>query len=139
MTTKEELLNELTINSYVTLKPSSIAGIGVFAIRDIPKGTRTMFSKPDPNERWIAIGKDEVLVLPEHVQTLIGNFCLFDEESYFVPDHGFKKIDLSLFLNHGDNPNIISLNDGSYFEATRDIIDGEELLIDYGTIVEDSE
>ena len=139
MTTKEELLNELTINSYVTLKPSSIAGIGVFAIRDIPKGTRTMFSKPDVNERWITISVHEVLDLPEHVQQLIGNFCLFDKENYFVPDHGFKKIDMSLFLNHADNPNIISLDDGSYFEATRDISADEELLIDYATIVEDSE
>lgn len=139
MTTKEELLNELTQNSYVTLKPSPVAGIGVFAIRDIPKGTRTMFSKPDLNDRWITVGRDEVLVLPEHVQKLIGNFCLFDKDNYFVPDHGFKKIDMSLFLNHADNPNIISLNDGSYFEATRDILAEEELLIDYGTIVEDSE
>ena len=139
MTTKEELLNELTTNSYVTLKPSPIAGIGVFAIRDIPKGTRTMFSKPDPNERYITIGVNEVLDLPEHVQELIGNFCLFDKENYFVPDHGFKKIDMSLFLNHADNPNIISLDDGSYFETTRDILAEEELLIDYGTIVEDSE
>ena len=139
MTTKEELLKELTINSYVTLKPSPIAGIGVFAIRDIPKGTRTMFSKPDANERWITIGVHEVRDLPEHVQELIGNFCLFDKENYFVPDHGFKKIDMSLFLNHADNPNIISLDDGSYFEATRDISADEELLIDYATIVEDSE
>jgi SET domain-containing protein len=139
MTTKEELLNELTTNSYVTLKPSPIAGIGVFAIRDIPKGTRTMFSKPDVNERWITIGMHEVLDLPEHVQELIGNFCLFDKENYFVPDHGFKKLDMSLFLNHADNPNIISLDDGSYFEATRDILAEEELLIDYATIVEDSE
>jgi SET domain-containing protein len=139
MTTKEELLNELTQNSYVTLKPSPIAGIGVFAICDIPKGTRTMFSKPDVNDRWITVGMHEVLLLPEHVQKLIGNFCLFDKENYFVPDHGFKKIDISLFLNHADNPNIISLNDGSYFEATRDILAEEELLIDYGTIVEDGE
>jgi SET domain-containing protein len=139
MTTKEELLHELTNNSYVTLKPSPIAGIGVFAIRDIPKGTRSMFSKPDVNDRWITIPMHEVKQLPEHAQKLIGNFCLFDEENYFVPDHGFKKIDMSLFLNHADNPNIVSVNEGSYFEAIRDILTDEELVIDYGTIVDDSE
>ena len=38
--TKEELLKELGTNTYLMLKPSPIEGIGVFAIRDIPKGCR---------------------------------------------------------------------------------------------------
>jgi SET domain-containing protein len=38
-------------------------------------------------------------------------------------------------LNHADIPNIISINDGDYFEAVRDIKAGEELLVDYGEIV----
>ena len=45
-------------------------------------------------------------------------------------------MDVSLFLNHADTPNIISVNDGDYFEAIRDIKAGEELLIDYGGIVD---
>ena len=43
--TKQELLNELQQETYVALKPSAVHGIGVFAIRDIPKGCRTIFSK----------------------------------------------------------------------------------------------
>jgi len=35
---KQQLLDELINTTYVMLKPSPIAGIGVFAIRDIPKG-----------------------------------------------------------------------------------------------------
>jgi SET domain-containing protein len=139
MITKEELLNELTNNTHVILRPSPLAGIGVFAIQDIPKGTRNMFSQANPTDRWIKVSRDEVQTLPAHVQHLIGNFCLYDTDHYFVPDHGFKNLDVSLFLNHGDNPNIISINDGDYFETTRDILANEELLIDYGTIVEDSE
>jgi SET domain-containing protein len=65
----------------------------------------------------------------------VGNHCLYDDENYFIPDNGFKKIDLSLFLNHADTPNIISINEGDYFEAIRDIKNGEELVIDYGEIV----
>jgi SET domain-containing protein len=34
---------------------------------------------------------------------------------------------------------VISLNDGEEFEAIRDIAIGEELLVDYGTIVESEE
>jgi SET domain-containing protein len=132
---KAELLAELSNNTYVMLKPSPIEGIGVFAIRDIPKGCREMFSKPDVNDQWITITKEEVAALPAHAQFIIGNYCLYDDDNYFVPDNGFKKTDLSLFLNHADTPNIISINEGDYFEAVRDIKSGEELVIDYGEIV----
>lgn len=134
--TKAELLAELTHNTYVMLKPSPIEGIGVFAITDIAKGCRDMFSKPDKNDNWITVSKKEVESLPPHAQFIVGNYCLYDEDNYFIPGHGFKKIDLALFLNHADIPNVISINDGDYFEALRDIKAGEELVIDYGEIVE---
>jgi SET domain-containing protein len=133
---KAELLAELSNNTYVMLQPSPIAGIGVFAIQDIPKGCRDMFSKPDVNDKWITVSKKEVDALPAHAQFIVGNYCLYDNENYFIPDDGFKKIDVSLFLNHADTPNIISINDGDYFEAVRDIKAGEELLLDYGEIVD---
>jgi SET domain-containing protein len=44
-----------------------------------------------------------------------------------------------VYLNHSDQPNLISVNDGEFFEAIRDIEAGEELLIDYGTIVDSEE
>lgn len=95
-----------------------------------------MFSAPDPEERWITLSKKEVDSLPEQAQFMIGNYCLYDEElNYFVPEKGFKKMDVSLFINHSDQPNIQSINDGDYFEALRDIKAGEELLLDYGAIV----
>ena len=134
--TKAALLEELTLHTYVMLKPSPVEGIGVFAITDIPRGCRQMFSKPDAAAEWITISKKEIELLPAHAQFLVGNYCLYDQDHYFVPAQGFKKIDLSLFLNHADNPNIISINDGDYFEAIRDIKAGEELLIDYGGIVD---
>lgn len=135
--TKEALLAELTNNTYVMIKPSPIEGIGVFAIRNIPKGTRGIFSKGIGN--WIEVPKQEVAALPEHARLLVENYCLYDEEHYFIADYGFKVMDLVNFLNHSDHPNLISLNDGEDFETTRDIACGEELLIDYGTIVESTE
>lgn len=133
---KATLLAELSNNTYVMLQPSPIAGIGVFSIQDIPKGCRDMFSKPDVNDKWITVSKKEVEALPAHAQFIVGNYCLYDDENYFIPDDGFKKIDVSLFLNHADTPNIISINDGDYFETIRDIKAGEELLLDYGEIVD---
>jgi len=131
---KEALLKELASSTYVMIKPSPLHGIGVFAIRDIPKGTSNIFSKGVGD--WIKVSKEEVDGLPQHSKDLIENHCLFDEDFYFIPDYGFKLVDLVIYLNHSETPNVISLNDGEEFEAIRDIANGEELLVDYGTIVE---
>jgi SET domain-containing protein len=134
---KEALLKELASSTYVMIKPSPLHGIGVFAIRDIPKGTQNIFSKGVGD--WIKVSKEEVEALPQHSKDLIENHCLFDEDHYFIPDYGFKLVDLVIYLNHSETPNVISLNDGEEFEAIRDIANGEELLVDYGTIVESEE
>ena len=134
---KEALLKELANTTYVMIKPSPLHGIGVFAIRDIPKGTSNIFSKGVGD--WIKVSKEEVDALPQHSKDLIENHCLFDEDFYFIPDYGFKLVDLVIYLNHSETPNVISLNDGEEFEAIRDIANGEELLVDYGTIVESKE
>ena len=137
--TKAALLHELAGNTWIMIRPSPIEGIGVFALQDIPKGCRSMFSKANDQEQWIPVTRAEVEKLPAHAKALIENYCLYDEENYFVPDYGFKKMDLVNFLNHSDKPNVISINDGEFFEAIRDIKQGEELLIDYGEIVDSNE
>ena len=132
--TKEELLKELSQETYVALKPSTVHGIGVFAITDIPKGCRNLFSKNMGD--WIKLPISDVEKLPEHSRSLIETYCLYDEEHYFVPDYGFKVMDLVNYLNHSSVPNVISVNDGEYFEALVDIAAGTELMINYGDIVE---
>ncbi len=135
---KEALLQELKSNLYVMIKPSPIEGIGVFAITDIASGCRDMFAHPSADDgEWITVSKEEVAALPVHAKSLIETYCLYDELNYFVPEKGFKKMDLVNFINHSDTPNIISINDGEFFEAIRDIRMGEELLIDYGKIVDE--
>jgi SET domain-containing protein len=135
--TKEALLKDLHQDTYVMIKPSPLHGIGVFAIRDIPKGTRNLFSQGVGE--WIKLTIAEVEAMPKHSRDLVENHCLFDEDYYYVPDYGFKLVDLVVYLNHSDTPNVISINEGEYFEATRDIAAGEELLLDYGTIVDCAE
>lgn len=135
--TKEQLLHELNNQTWVMIKPSPLHGTGVFAIRDIPMGTKGIFSGGIGG--WIELTHEEVEQLPEHSKNLIHTYCLFDEEKYFVPDYGFKIMDLSLYLNHAEDSNIISLNHGEDFETTRDICSGEELLINYGEIVDSVE
>lgn len=133
--TKEAILKELANNTWVKLQPSPTHGIGVFAVRDIPEGCTAMFSKE--MGEWVTVLRSEVNALPQYAKELVENFCLYDEQHYFIPAQGFKAIDLSLFLNHSEKPNIISVNDGEYFKAIQAIKTGEELLVDYGSIVDE--
>lgn len=131
---KAALLQELQTDNYVMLKPSPVHGIGVFAIKDIPKGCRSIFSKGTGG--WVRLSFEEVEQLPAHSRNLVETYCLYDETHYFVPDYGFKLMDLVLYLNHSSTPNIASINEGEEFEALRDIQEGEELLVDYGSIAD---
>ena len=133
MNAQQKLLHQLAHHTFIMLKPSPIQGIGVFAIRDIPKGQRKIFSE-DQSE-WIKIPKSEIEKLPTSSRFLVENHCLYDDENYFVPEYGFKMIDPVIYINHSDTPNIISIDDGNDFEALRDIKEGEELFLDYGEIV----
>jgi SET domain-containing protein len=132
--TKAELLQELLQETYVTLKPSTVHGIGVFAIREIPRGCRQIFST-HPAE-WIKVPISEVEQLPGHSRNLVETYCLYDEDHYFIPDYGFKIMDMVNYLNHSAVPNIQSVNHGEYFEALTDIPPGTELLVNYSAIVE---
>jgi len=134
MNKKDILLKQLRSHTYVMIKPSPLHGIGVFAIRTIPKGTKNIFS--EGMGEWIQVSKQEVESLPQSSKDLIENHCLFDEDHYFIPEYGFKLVDLVIYLNHSEIPNVRSLNEGEQFEALRDIQEGEELLVDYGTIVD---
>ena len=132
--TREELLKELSKETYVALRPSAIHGIGVFAIANIPKGCRDLFSKNADN--WVTLPIADVKKLPDHSRLLVETYCLYDEENYYVPDYGFKVVDLVNYLNHSSSPNIMSVNDGEYFEAIMDIPEGTELTVNYGEIVD---
>jgi SET domain-containing protein len=128
----KELLADLK-ETYITLKPSPVHGIGVFAIRDIPQGCRDMFSKD--NGEWLKVPIAEIDALPEASKDLVETYCVYDEEHYYIPDYGFKKMDLVNYLNHSAQPNVRSVNDGEFFEAITDIFVGQELLINYEAIV----
>lgn len=134
---QKKLLAQLQNETYVMLKSSLVHGIGVFAIKDIPKGTRNIFSKG--MGEWLKVPIKEVEALPEHTKSLIETYCLFDEENYFIPEYGFKMIDPVIYLNHSSNPNIISINDGEAFEALVDIMAGQELVVNYGHLVDGME
>ena len=135
--TREELLKELSEETFITLKPSPVHGIGVFALRDIPKGCKTLFSR-NVGE-WIRVPISDIDQLPDQTRNMVETYCLYDETHYYLPDYGFKVMDMVNYLNHSSSPNVISVNDGEYFESIREIKEGEELLVNYGEIVDTKE
>ncbi len=129
---KRKLLEDLQ-NTWCKLAPSHIQGVGVFAIRDIPKGTHPFTIGKDD---WIDISKKDLRNVPREVLDLIETYCTFQNGMYNIPAYGFKIWDMVDFLNHSKNPNVISVDNGEDFVTIRKIKKGGELLIDYNAIDE---
>ncbi len=111
-------LHELRHHTYVMIRPSPVAGIGVFALRPIPKGCRDIFTPPAGGaDGYVAVPRHEIDALPEHARLLVETYCLYDHAHYHLPEDGLKKIDLVHFLNHSKTPNVRSVDDGAWFEA----------------------
>lgn len=105
--------------------PSKIAGIGLFTVLFIPKGTPVWkFEKGFDLE----LSKTQFEKLSEPAQEQILNYCYFNPktEKYIVCS------DDARFFNHSDNPNVSSGPDDDHIDkALRDIEVGEELTQNY--------
>lgn len=107
-------------------------GVGVVAIRSIPKGTDP-FKRCDPHGDVLQIpeAEFEASAAPKEAKDMVRDFCALQDGVYFVPDYGIDAIDKSYFLNHSKKPNLISKDKGETFVAARSIKKGEELTADY--------
>jgi hypothetical protein len=123
-----ELLLRLREHQYCELRPSPIHGIGVFAIRAVPKGIDPLHS--NFKDREIRIPKESVAGLPAGLRRLLKTFCYYDEAEFWIPSSGLNVARLSIYLNHHKQPNLEMLKDGS-FRTLRRIARDEELTMDY--------
>ena len=126
-----DLLRDIA-GTVIGLAPSAIHGIGVFALFDIPAGKTDLFSPM--TAPWPAVPLSALDGLPAHVRKLIDTYCLQDDDTAYLPPHGFRIVDLVTFLNHSGTPNLQQMEGGSYFVTLRDIAAGEEFTIDYGIL-----
>ena len=118
-------------NSYTRLRPSQIHGVGVFAIRGIPKGVN-IFS--DDRSEMIWIDKEMIQTKSGEARKLYDDFCVLSNHKYGCPK-GFNNLTIGWYINQpleGQEPNVIC-NDEFDFFAARDIPVGEELTVDYST------
>jgi SET domain-containing protein len=112
------------------LGPSDIAGIGLFAAEDIPKGTVTWRFMPAYDR---LLTEADIDMLPEPARSNILDHVYLDATSnQFV-----LCADNARFMNHADDPNTAGVHEPGSIEgfdvATRDIAAGEELTCDYRT------
>lgn len=128
--TKTDIIQHLQREVYCKLGISKVAGIGVFALRAIPKGI-------DPLKTWlpskeIEIPLKELNKLPSSVRKQIHSFCYVDNEEKYVsiPSYGMNAMNMAVYLNHSKQPNLRFKKNGTLV-SLKSIRAGEELFIDY--------
>ena len=125
---KKKLLQHLRTEVFCRLGVSPVHGIGVFAIRDIPKGVKPLKSRLKLHE--IKFNHAEVSSLPCQVRKELDMFCYYDKHHMLIPAIGLNSMNMSVYLNHSKSANVKMRKDGVLI-ALRDIKPDEELVMDY--------
>ena len=125
---KNRLLQHLSEEVYCRLGASHVHGVGVFAIRRIPKGINPLISRIRYKE--VQFSREEIKHLPRSVKKLLDIFCYFKDGVMHVPEIGLNAMDMALYLNHSMTPNVRYLKGGA-FETLRSIRSGEEITMNY--------
>ena len=87
---KEKLYEHLLGEVYCKLGVSQLHGIGVFALRDIPKGTKPLNSMVSKKE--IKFSRVELKKVPSSVRKHLASFCLVDKGRVFAPEIGMNAV-----------------------------------------------
>jgi hypothetical protein len=103
-----------------------LGGVGVFAIRDIPKGTY-VFEPDDDDMVWI--DKSVADGLPSPLRKMYEDFPVLRDGEFGCPSN-FNRMTIAWHVNASKQPNLKC--DPNYkFYASRDINAEEELTADY--------
>ncbi len=121
--------NETTEFSFV-LKPTKY-GIGVFAAHNIKEETYLrLFRDEDASMVSIVRKKEDV---PEFFR----QYCVDRNDGNLLCPKDFGRMEAGWYLNHSKTPNAYH-RDYNYY-ALRDILEGEEITIDYNFLEEPDE
>lgn len=130
---RKQTVKRILRESYCRLAPSRIHGVGVFAIRDIPKRTDPFAVGVRHPRGWVRIMPAEIERAPAGVRNLLASLFVPDADGAFrIPILGTNLVDIGAYLNHSDRPNMRS-SDGHRFVTRRRIRAGEEMTVDYAT------
>ena len=104
--------------------------IGLFAIYDIPKGTKIFDSIPKIEVIMVAMEKVEKFIAP--IKNMYDDFCLLKEGYYHCPP-SFSNLPLVYYMNIADKANT-DYNGVNSITANREIKSGEEITSKYKTL-----
>ncbi len=142
---KKDIIHNLKHDVYCRLGVSKLpdAGVGVIAIRDIPKGVNP-FRLPNDREnpahsKSITLTEKDLKHIPGEVVDYFKDFSEPTDNDdgtpiYGLPIYGLNTLDISWYLNHQDHHNLDIQNSDSEFSCfltNRPIRKGEELYINY--------
>ena len=113
---------------FTRLGVSKIHGVGVFAIKNIPKGIN-VFSGDDEEMIWI--DKEDIEYAEPEIQKLYDDFCIIKDNKFGCPK-SFNQLTVGWYINSSNDPNV-EIREDSNFYALRDINKGEELTSNYDT------
>lgn len=128
---KERLLKQMREDVFTRIGRSSVNGVGVIAIRVIPKGINP-FRGDTRRYGHVRISLNELETVQPAVSKFVRDFCILRNGYYMVPSIGIEEITKDWYLNHSKNPNMRATRNGS-FRAIKNIKVGEELTVDYRT------
>src|SRR5450432_2445697 len=104
---RTRLLNRVLRDCYCRLQPSKIHGIGVFAVRDIPKGRNPFNTIPKyANFGYVRITDDELDALTFKMSEAIRALFIPTDGAKHIPNYGLNVIRLNSYLNHSAKPNM---------------------------------
>jgi len=125
---KEKLILKRLEQVYCRLAPSPIHGIGVFAIKDIPKGTNP-FGNSFMAQEAIVVSRDKIKDLGPEILTLLNDYHPTSDSDKQVISNFPNQPIWTNYINYTDSPNIELMTNGEW-TALREITIGEELLED---------
>ena len=136
MIKNEDFLHIIQNTTYCKIGVSEVHGIGVIAIRDIPKGVDPFLSLGS-NNRFLCLTEEEINTLDKDIQDHLRSYYIRTEGTYPVMAKGFNEVCIFGYMNHSDNPNmgLYMKNESELlpFVTLKDIKAGEELFWDYRT------
>jgi SET domain-containing protein len=133
---KQKLINHLKNDIYCRLGVSKIAGIGVFAIRDIPKGVNPYKNLYSHKDKVVELTDGDLKGVDKNVKKVLKDFFGSNKnDTYDVLYNGPNFLNVSFYMNHSDKPNvdIVDTPNSEYlgFKTNCVIKKGEEMTINY--------
>ena len=135
---KYNLLENLKSNVYCRIRSSTVHGVGVFAIRDIPANINPFENTYGCDDKdTVILNESDIADLNKAVRKMIYSFYHENDGNYVIPVKGLNSLDISYYLNHSSEPNLTHYQDENCgmvsFKTLKKIKKGEELFINYNS------